>query len=99
MLSSPVRSSSWAALASIPWCCVLPSVLSLASLSGATVARLWMGKLLWFLLPLCAALLGRAFWLLYVKGQGAPWSRWVTWGAAALAMALWAPRLWGWLAL
>ncbi|MCH8292882.1 hypothetical protein IH992_17460 [Candidatus Poribacteria bacterium] len=68
--------------------------MSTLSLTGATVARLWLAKFTWVLLPLSAILLGRAFWLLYVRHQGAPWTRWLTWAAVLIAVILWAPRLW-----
>lgn len=87
-----------AILAALPWCCILPAVLSLLSIGGAAAARLWVGRLTWGLLPISVVLLGRAFWLIYVRRQGAPWSRWVTWGCAALVVVLWVPRLWWWLA-
>jgi len=84
------RAPAWhglgAALSALPWCCILPAVLSLASLGGALTAGVWLRQLAWPLLPLSALLLGRVFWLLYRQGQGVPWSRRITW-AAALAVA------------
>jgi len=85
-----------ALLASVPWCCVLPALFSALSLGGAVVVRVWFMRFMWILLPLCLLFLGRAFWLLHVKRQGAPWSRGVTWGSAVLVIALWAPRIWAW---
>ena len=96
ILRSPTRSSALAALISVPWCCILPAVLSLLSLTGAVVARVWVVKLTWIFLPLSVILLGRAFWLLYAKHQGGPWSRRLAWVSSLLILTLWAPRLWAW---
>ena len=86
-----------ATMASIPWCCILPAGLSLASLSGAITARVWLTGLAVPLFPLSVALLGRALWLVHVKRQGRPLTRWATWAATFLAITLWVPRLWAWL--
>ena len=94
--AAPEQVSIVATFASIPWCCVLPGVLSLASLTGVVATRFWLVKLSFFLFPVSAVLLGRALWLVHVRHQGRPWARWATWGATLLAIALWAPRLWGW---
>ncbi len=90
---SPAGQSAAAALFAVPWCCAVPAALSIASLAGAAAARLWLARVVWLLLPLSAALLARAFWLLYVRGHDAPWARRVTWASAAIAIALWTPRL------
>ena len=90
--------SGLAALAAIPWCCVLPAVLSLLSLTGTVAAGLWLSSLNWVLLPLSMAFLGRGLWLVEVRRQGRPLIRWVTWATAALVVALWAPRVWVWVA-
>lgn len=89
--------STLAALAAIPWCCVAPGVLSLASMSGAIAARAWLARFAWVLLPLCVALLARALWLVHVRRQGRPWACWMTWAAALLVLALWAPRWMAWI--
>ena len=96
ILRSPTRSSALAALVSVPWCCILPAALSLLSLTGAVVTRVWVAKLTWIFLSVGAVLLGRAFWLLYVKHQGGPWSRRLAWVSSLLILTLWAPRLWAW---
>ncbi len=97
MLRFPGRNSALAALLSLPWCCVLPALLSFVSLAGAVVSMVWIAKLFWVFLPLSVLLLGRAFWLLYVKHQGRPWTRQLTWAAAFLVVILWVPRLWAWI--
>jgi len=94
LLRTPGKNSALATLVSLPWCCILPAALSFLSLSGAVVTRMWVTQLTWVLLPLSMALLGRAFWLLYVNLQGGVWSRRLTWLAAGLIVAVWAPRLW-----
>ena len=96
-LRFPGRNTALAALVSLPWCCILPAVLSLLSLTGAMISRVWIARLTWVFLPLSVLLLGRAFWLLYVKHQGRPWTRRLTWAAAFLVVILWAPRLWAWI--
>ena len=97
MLRFPGRNSALAALVSLPWCCILPAVPSLLSLSGALVTRVWIAQLSWVSLPLSVVLLGRAFWLIYKKHQGGSWTRWLTWSAAPLVVTVWAPRLWAWI--
>ena len=97
MQKSSVQHSSLAVVTSIPWCCILPAALSLFSLTGASIARLWLTNFIWVLLPLSAVFLGRAFWLLYVKLQGARWARWLTWVAAVTTVFLWVQRLWVWI--
>ena len=96
LVPSPIGASTVAALASVPWCCVLPAGLSLLSLGGVVAARLWLTQFVWVLLPTSVALLGRAFWLLYVNHQGGPWSRRLAWVSSLLILTLWAPRLWAW---
>ena len=47
ILRSPARSSALATLVSVPWCCILPAALSLLSLAGAVVTRIWVARLTW----------------------------------------------------
>lgn len=77
---------------SIPWCCVLPAVLSALGLGSAVAARWAAWKLNPIFLILAVLFLGRAHYLLYWKGRGNAWSRRLTWGATALVLALWIPR-------
>jgi len=103
MQRSPVHHSGLAivstVLGSIPWCCILPASLSFLSLTGTIVGQVWMTKLSWVLLPVSVALLGRAFWLMYVRHQGVRWARWMTWTAAVVSVGFWTPRLWLWISL
>ena len=62
LLRTPGRNSALAMLVSLPWCCILPAVLSFLSLSGAVATRR------------------------------------LTWATALLIVAVWAPRLWAWIA-
>ncbi len=94
--SLPVYSMT-AVFFSLPWCCIVPAVLSSVSLTISVTARLWTANFSWFLLPLSGIFLGRAFWLLYGRRQGAPWTRWLTWISAVLAVSLWSYRLWPWM--
>jgi hypothetical protein len=68
-------------IASIPWCCVLPAVLSILGLSGVVPARLVAWKLNPILLGLTAVFLARAHYLLYWKGHGNRLSQYLTWGS------------------
>ena len=90
---APIRENVLSIAASVPWCCVLPAALGALSAGGATVARLWLVRATWLLLPVTIALIGRAFWLLYVKRQGAPWVRGATWASAVASASLWLTRI------
>ena len=81
-------------LGSIPWCCIVPASLSLLSLTGVLFSQVWLTKLTWIFLPLSAAFLGRAFWLIYIRHEGLWWTRWLTWGALVIAVGFWSPRVW-----
>jgi len=65
----PVRSDGWAVTLSLPWCCILPGVLSGLSLSAAAAARIWTGRMTPILGLASGLFLGRAFWLIYAKRQ------------------------------
>lgn len=75
-------------LASIPWCCVVPAVLSMLGLGGAVAARLAAWRLNPLFLAMTFIFLGRAHYLLYWKGHGNLLSRRLTWSATVLALAL-----------
>lgn len=92
-MRSMIRQNVLSVAASVPWCCVLPAALSILSVGGTTVARFWLTRATWWLFPVTIALLGRAFWLLYIKRQGARWVHWTTWAAAILSIGLWLPRI------
>ena len=94
MRAGTVRHGALAVLSSIPWCCVVPAALSIASLGGTIAARLWLARVSLYFLPIAALFLGRAFWLMYVRKQGSPTARRVTWIAATLSVVLWIWRFW-----
>ena len=94
-MTSPARHGTLALFGSIPWCCVVPAALSLLSLGGTLAVRLAaLTRLSLYFLPVAAFLLGRAFWLMYVRRQGSPRARRITWAAALLSVALWIWRFW-----
>jgi hypothetical protein len=95
---SPVTTSLASVLASVPWCCLLPAVLSLVSLGSSVVTRVFLYRFGWLLLPVSGLLFARALWLVQVEKRGQPWSRWVTWASTVLAIGLWLPRVWVWIA-
>ena len=49
--------------------------------------------MVWFLFPVSMFFLGHAFWRIYGKRQGAPWTRWIVWVSAVLVVILWLQRL------
>ena len=79
-------------LASVPWCCIIPALLSLMGPGGAMAARSTAWRLNPLLLILAVLALGRAHYQIYWLGHSKPWSRYVTWGATIFVIALWLPR-------
>lgn len=82
-------------LFALPWCCIVPGILSLLGLAGVTVAtsRALAGQFMPVLLGISLVFLGRAHYLLYIKKQGSRLSHVVTWVATSLAITVWAIRL------
>lgn len=91
--SAPTKYAALAGVSSLPWCCIVPAILSLLSVSSAASARLIFQEANGLLLVLSLLFLGRAFWLNFVRRQGAPWTRWVTVTSAIAVAALWSYRL------
>jgi len=89
----PYRSATFATLFALPWCCIIPAVLSLMSFGFAALARLWLVRLAWLFLPISLGLLGRALWLVHWRKHGNRAVRWITWVAAVLVIGLWIYRL------
>jgi hypothetical protein len=92
-----LRRPALAVIASVPWCCLVPAALSLLSVAGSAIARVWMT---WVSVPLLAVsllLMGRACWDVYVRRRGAAWARWTTGVGLAVVVLLWAPRAWSFL--
>lgn len=88
------NSVSTGLLAAIPWCCILPAVFSALGLGGVVAARLFTTRLTPLLFVISVLFLGRAFFLVYWKGQGNRFSRISTGIAAVVVSLLWLPRLW-----
>ena len=68
-------------------------MLAVLGLAGAGVAGSATVQAVGYSLVLSAVFLGRAHYLIYVRKQGRPWTRWTVWGMTALVVALWLPRL------
>jgi hypothetical protein len=66
------------------------SLLGLAGSAAATVA-VWLAPLL---IGLSVVLLGRAFYVLYVRRRGTRASTAITWLSAAFVVGYWTWRLW-----
>lgn len=86
------RLAGWGGILALPWCCVVPAVLSLSGV-GAGLAGGFRGWLGWGSLAVSVALVGRANWLVWVRGYGAPQARKWTVLFSAAAAALWASRV------
>jgi hypothetical protein len=67
------------------------SLLGLVGSAASTVAG-WLAPVL---IALSVALLGRAFYVLYVRGRGTPASKAITWLSALAVAGYWAWRLAG----
>ncbi len=76
-------------LLSVPWCCVLPAVLSSVSLGGAAAARLAIGPLIPFLFAFSIFLLGYAHFRAWIRREGNPTARIVLVANSVLVAALW----------
>lgn len=83
-------------LGSLPWCCLLPSLVAIAGLSGAGVARV-VGTWAPAMLAVSAMLLIRANYLVLLRGRGGRRSRVIVLSMTLAATALWVPRLSQWI--
>ena len=79
-------------LFALPWCCIIPGILSLLGLAGVAMARTVTEGLVPYLLVASVLFLGRAHYLLYIKHHGNRTSHIVTWAATLLALTLWGVR-------
>lgn len=83
-----------AILFSLPWCCILPVILSLSGLiAGMAAARIWSVKVTPFLFILSLIFLIRAHWLLYIRHQGSKVSAVIVWITTLMAGFLWFFRM------
>ena len=78
---------------SIPWCCVIPGVLSVLGLGGAFFARSVASKLNPVFFFVSVFFIGRAHYLIYRRGKGNRLSVALTWASTLLVAWLWLPRL------
>ena len=87
------RASSIGVLFSIPWCCVLPAVLSFLSLGGAAAARIAVGSVLLPLFALSIGFLGYAHYRAWILRQGRLSAKLILIVNTVLVLLLWAWRL------
>ena len=80
----------------VPWCCVAPAVFSLLGVTGLSFGVLTRIEATWFpyLAILAVVLLGRAHYLLYIKHQGNPLSRVITWASTVLVGLMLIMQMW-----
>ena len=93
MRSSVQCKSLLALFGSLPWCCILPGILGLISLSGSVTARLIFVQLNVYLLLFSLGFLGWAHYLLHIKKHGSQFSRITVWISTALVVLMWLPRV------
>lgn len=86
-----------ALLLSVPWCCLLPAVLSTVSVGGATLARLAIGPLIPFLFAFSILLLGYAHFRAWIRREGHRTARLVLLANTVLVALLWYERAKIWL--
>ncbi len=92
--SDSVKSYSVSSVAfAVPWCCVLPAVLSVFGLGGTAAMRLTLMRYTPFLLIFSVFFLGRANYLVHVRKQGNRTSHLIVWLSTLVALVLWLPWL------
>src|SRR3990172_4232433 len=84
--------AGWGGVLALPRCCVVPAALAFSSVWAPGLVGGVRGPLGWGSLALSVALIARANWLLWVRGQGAPAARRWTVFFSTAAVALWAWR-------
>jgi hypothetical protein len=75
----------------IPWCCVLPAVLSTLALGSAAAARQVVVPLMPALFLLSVAFLTYAHYLVWIRRTGHRASRWILGVNTVLVAGLWVP--------
>lgn len=80
-----------AVIASLPWCCLLPALLSVIGLAGvgAAASQMIAGPGEYVLLGLSVLLLARAHYLASWRGHGARWSTTAVWISTVTVVLLW----------
>lgn len=84
-------------LLSVPWCCLMPAVLSTVSVGGAAAARLTIGRLIPLLFAFSVGLLGYAHFRAWLQREGNRTARIVLVANSVLVAALWYGRVKLWL--
>jgi len=84
------------AVLAVPWCCVLPAVLSTLALGSAAAARQVVVPLMPGLFVVSLAFLGYAHYLAWIRRAGHRTSRWVLGVNTVLVAGLWYPRVQAW---
>ncbi len=84
-------------LLSVPWCCVLPAVLSIISVGGAAAARLAIGRLIPLLFAFSVVLLGYAHFRAWIRREGNRTARTVLVANSVFVAVLWYDRVKLWL--
>ena len=79
-------------MSSAPWLWILPGTFSLLGLAGLSVATVWSGVLTPVFFLVSVLFLGRAFYLLYWRGNTSRLNSGVVWGSTIISAALWANR-------
>ncbi len=95
-MSKVLRSGMLSGLSSLPWCCIVPGILSLVGLGSVGLARAVARQLMPLFLLVGVLFLGRAYYLLYVKHEGNRFSRVTTWVSTALLIGVSILRFWPW---
>lgn len=88
--------SLWGVGVVLPWCCLMPAVLSLVGITGLSLGALtqFEAALFPYLAVFAVGLLGRAHYLMAVKHQGNHLSRTLTWASTGVAAVMIGIRLW-----
>ncbi len=84
------------AVLAVPWCCVLPALLSTLALGSAAAARQAVVPLMPWLFVGSLVFLGYAHYLVWILDTGRRTSRWILGVNTALVAALWFPRVQLW---
>ena len=80
-----------AVITSLPWCCILPALLSVIGLAGfgAAVVHVFAGPAKYVLLGLSVLFLARAHYLASWRGHGPWWSKTAVWVSTVAVVLLW----------
>lgn len=86
-----IKRSYFAILYSLPWCCILPLVLSsLGMVASIGAVRIWTGRIMPVLFVITMISLAWTHWLLYSKYHYNPFYALIVWINTIIALILWA---------